>query len=135
MRLIYAHVVECIITIQVNFIILNGYLSIEEEKRYGVYVVKRENGRKVLTKAKERRSITAISHVNSNKLNNLNTSNSDDVKITSNFPYSTIKNDNSSNTLITLPKINDTESSVCIDDEKTDLNHIIDDIPYNKSSS
>ena len=76
-----------------------------------------------------------ISHANSNESNNLNTPNSDYVKRTSNFAYYTVKNGISSNTLITLPKRNDTDSSAYINNGRIYLNHIIEEIPSLQSSS
>ena len=50
-------------------------------------------------------------------------------------PYSIVQNVSLSNTLITLPKINDTYSIFCINDEKKDLNHIIEKNSPHQSSS
>ena len=71
-------------------------------------LVRRKYGRKVLSKDNKRRSVTIISHVNSDRSNNLNTQNSGDVKRTPNLPYYTVQNGRSSNTLNILSKINDT---------------------------
>ena len=54
-----------------------------------------KNGRKVLYKAKKRKHVTIILHVNSNKSNILNASNSDYDKITLKFTYSTVQNGSS----------------------------------------
>ena len=78
---------------------------------------RRNNGRKFLTKYKKSRRTSIISHVNIIESNNLKTSNMGNVKITSNYTYQTIQNGSSSNPLITLSKIIDTESNVFINDE------------------
>ena len=78
---------------------------------------KMKHDRKVLNRDNQRRRTAIISHVNSNESNNLKTSNMYYVKRTSNFPYLVVQNFSSSDTLITLPKIKYTESSVCINDK------------------
>ena len=70
-----------------------------------------KHARNIFIKAKNKRNNTSISYLKSNISNHLKTSNIDSVKIMSKFPYSTVSNKSSPNTLITLPKIVDTESS------------------------
>ena len=61
-----------------------------------------------------------ITHVNSNESNNYNTSNSDSLIGTSNFPYRNVQNDNFFNTLISLKKkVTYSESSAGINNEIT----------------
>ena len=101
----------------------------------GYTLSRRKHDRKVLTNYKKMRRITTILHVNSNESNILKTSNIDYVKILLNFPYSIVQNGSSSYTLITLPKIIDIDSSVCIIDKITVLNDINEERSYHKSSS
>ena len=58
----------------------------------------------------------------------MNTSNSDNDTGTSIFTRSNVQNDSSLNTLINLKKVTYTEPSVSINDEKTDQNHISEEI-------
>ena len=60
---------------------------------------------------------TVNSHINSNKSNNLNTPNSDNVIGNSNLPHINVQNNSPFNILITLQKEIDTESTVSINDE------------------
>ena len=53
----------------------------------------------------------------------------------SNFMHSDIQNGSSFNTLITLQKIIDAESSVPKNDKKTDQNYMSEDISCNKNSA
>ena len=76
----------------------------------------RKYGTEVLSEDNNKRCITIVLHVNSNESKNNNTSNSDDDKRTPTFTYSTVQNGSPSNKLIDLPEINDTESSVFIND-------------------
>ena len=46
-----------------------------------------------------------------------------------------MQNDSEPNTLINLQKINNTESSVCINCERTYLNHIIEELLYNENTA
>ena len=55
-------------------------------------------------------------------------SNSDNDIGTSNFTHSNVQNDSSLNTLINLQKVMDKEPNVSINYEKTDQNHIGEDI-------
>ena len=82
--------------------------------------------------SKKRICTTVNSHVNSKEPNNLNTLNSDNVIRTSNFPHRNVKNDSPFDTLGTLQKVTDTESSVSINDEKTDKNNIREEISYHQ---
>ena len=61
-----------------------------------------------------------ISHINSNKSNNWNASNSDKLIVPSKFHHSSVQNDSPFNTLITLQKLTYLESSASINDEITD---------------
>ena len=65
---------------------------------------RRKHGRKVLSNSKKRKCTTIISHSNINKSNNLNTSNSDNVIGTTNFPNVNVQNGSSFNTIITVQK-------------------------------
>ena len=58
----------------------------------------------------------------------MNKSNSDYVKGTPNFNYSTTQNGSLSNVFITSPKRKNSDSSVGINDERTYLNNIIEEI-------
>ena len=85
--------------------------------------------RKVLFKSKKRR---CISRDNSNESNDLNTPKSDNGIGTSNHLHINVQKDSPFNTLITLQKLTDTESSVSINDEIMDQNNISEDISSNK---
>ena len=89
---------------------------------------RREHGRKVLYKSNKRRCTTVISHVNSNKSNHLNTSNSDDVIGTSNLTQINSENGSPFNTFITLQKVMDIYSSVIINDKRTYQNNMSEEI-------
>ena len=80
----------------------------------GYQLTRRNHDRKVSAETNNRRLTTIISHVNSNESNILKTSQIDDFKRASNCPYPNLQNFSSSNKIITLPKIINTESSVCI---------------------
>ena len=77
----------------------------------------RNHVRKVLVKAKKRRRLTIISHVNTNESNDLKSPNIDYVKNKDNKLFSTLEDVSSSNTLITFPKIIDPASSACINEK------------------
>ena len=84
----------------------------------------RKQGQKFLYKSKKSRYTTMISHVNRNESNNLNTPNSDNILGTSKFSHSNIQNYGSFNTTIPFKKVSYTESSVSINDERTDKKYI-----------
>ena len=65
---------------------------------------RRKQGQNIMYKSKNRRFTTVVSHVNSNKSNKLNASNSDDIIGTSKLPHSNVQNDSLFNSLITLQK-------------------------------
>ena len=90
----------------------------------GYTLSRRKHDRKVLTNYKKRRRTTTILHVNSNESNILKTSQIDDFKRASNCPYPNLQNFSSSNKIITLPKIINTESSVCINYKRAVSNDI-----------
>ena len=96
-----AHCIEHIINIQVHFYHIEATFN-NRKNRYGVYVVNNESWQGVLSKYKTRRYTNVISNINSNKQNNLNTSNSDNVIVNSNFDHISVQNDSPFNTLITL---------------------------------
>ena len=75
-----------------------------------------------------------VSHVNSNKSNNLNTSNSDNLIGTSYLPHSNVHDYSSFNTLVTLQKLTDTYWSVSISDETTDQNNINEEMSSRQNS-
>ena len=58
----------------------------------------------------------------------MNTSKSDHVKGTSNFPHGNVQHVSSFNTIINLQKLIDKESSFSINDKRTDQNHISEEI-------
>ena len=76
-----------------------------------------------------------ISHVNINKSNYYNSSNSGNVIGTSNFPYNNIQNGSLFNTIVTSHKVIDTDSSVNIKYERTDQNNISEEISSHKNSA
>ena len=63
---------------------------------------------KFLYRSRKSRCNTAISHVNSNESNNLNTSNNDNVIVTSNLTHGSVQNNIPFNKTITLHKVTDT---------------------------
>ena len=65
----------------------------------------------------------------------MNTSNSDNVIGTSNFPHGNVQNGSLFNELIALEEIKDTESSVSINDERTDQNHTSEEISSHQNSA
>ena len=73
--------------------------------------------------SKKRICTTVNSHTKRNISNNLNTSNSDNSIWTLNFSHSNVQNDSPFHTLITFQKVIDTDSSVSINDERTDENN------------
>ena len=75
---------------------------------YTLYI--RNHVRKVLTKAKKRRPLTIISHVNTNESKKLKSPNIDYVKIRTISYFSNLEDGISSNTLINFPKRIDPES-------------------------
>ena len=72
----------------------------------------------------KRRCTTVISHINRNESKTFNTSNSDNVIVALNLLRINVQNDIQFNTLVTLQKKIDTESSVVINDERMDENNI-----------
>ena len=103
-------------------IISRKYFTIWKN-RYGVYVVKGETWKEGFPKSKKSIYTNIISHFNKNVSNNLKTSNSDNVIGTSKFHHRNVQNGGSFNTLNTLRKLIDTESSVSINDEMTYTNN------------
>ena len=81
---------------------------------------RKKHDRKLLSRSKKRRCTTVNSHVNSSKSNNLNTSNSDNVIGTSKLPHIKVQNYSQFDTLITLQKVTDKESSVSINNKIND---------------
>ena len=77
---------------------------------------RRKHVRNFLSNYKKRRCTNIISHFNNNASNHFNTSNNNNVIGTSNFPCSNVQNGASFNTLITLQKVIDKESSVSLND-------------------
>ena len=65
----------------------------------------------------------------------MNTSNSDIVIGTSNLPHSNVQNNSPFNTLITLQKLTDIESSVIINDEITDKKYISEEVLSHQNSA
>ena len=88
----------------------------------------RKHGRKVLSKSKKNMCTTDISHVNSDKADILNTSNTDNVIEIWEFPLISVQNVSSFNALITLQKVIDKNSSVSINDEIRDQNNTSEEI-------
>ena len=68
------------------------------------YVVKKKTREKGLYRSKKRIFNTLTSHVIIKKANNWNTSNSDNITVTSKLLHIKVQNYNSFNTLITLQK-------------------------------
>ena len=95
----------------------------------------RKHERKAFTDAKKRIRNAIISHINTNESNHLKSSNIDDVKITTNSYFLTLKDGISSNKLITFPKTIDPESSVCINERISVSNYINEDNSSHQSSS
>ena len=82
---------------------------------YTLYI--RNHVRKVWTKAKKRRRLTIISHVNTNESKKLKSPNIDYVKIRTISSFSNLEDGISSNTLINFPKRIDPESIFCINNK------------------
>ena len=70
---------------------------------------RRKIGRKVFYNYRKRKCYTVNSHVKNIKTNNLNTSNSDNVKGNSNLPRINVQTKSPFNTLINLQKGTDAE--------------------------
>ena len=87
--------------------------------------LKRKLGREVSFKSKKRRRITVNQNFNSSEINNLNTSNSNDVIVNSNLPRISVHTNNSLNKLITLQNI---KSSISINGEMMDGRNISEEI-------
>ena len=77
---------------------------------------RRKQVRKILYIYKKRRCSTVNSRLNSSKSNNSNTSNSDNAIGNSNLSRMNVQTKSPFNTLITLQKETDTESSISIND-------------------
>ena len=96
---------------------------------------RREHGRKVLYKSNKRRFTTIISHVNRNKSNHLNTSNSDNVIGNSNLTQINSQNGSPFNTFFNLQKLMDIDSSGIINDEVTYQKNMSEEILSDKKIS
>ena len=86
-------------------------------------------------KPKKSRCNTDNSHVNSIESNNLSTSNSDNVIVNLNLHNINIQTESAFNTLITLQKETDAESSISINNEIMDENNISKEILYHQDSA
>ena len=96
---------------------------------------RRKHGRKFLSKSKKRIFTTIISYVNINELNNFNILNSDNIIGTSKFPHGNVQNGSSFNTLVTLHKLIVAYSIVIINGERTDQNHMSEEISCRQNSA
>ena len=85
-------------------------------------------------KSKKRRCNTIISHVNSNKSNNLNISNSDNDVGTSNLHHINVQDYSPFNSCITSQKVIDIESSFSINYERTYQKNISEEISSHQNS-
>ena len=104
------HRIECLIKFQVHFNYTEALFFSLKINKYGVYAAKKRHVRKGFQTYKKRRCTTIISHINNNKSNNLNTSNSDNAIVMSTFPHSNVNICSSLNIIISLQKLIDTES-------------------------
>ena len=89
---------------------------------------RRKQGQKVLYHSKKSKFTTVISHANSNKSNNLNAPNSNNLIVASNLPHSNVQNEILFDTLINLQKVTDTQSIASINDEITCQNNISEEV-------
>ena len=78
-----AHGIERLINFQVNFYYIKALFNNRRINIYGVYILKKETSQKDFNRSNTRSCTTIISHTNSNKSNNMNTSNSDNMLETS----------------------------------------------------